>query len=757
MDPNRPSDPTAAPNNQQQQNVHLHMHHICNCQGGLYPTAAAAAAAAYYPTTVGYRTPLPSILPYHHHTSSAAAAAVAARPYLQHYQYTQFNVGSQYTVPIGHVSGSSSTSVYASGPAAAAAAGASSTIDLVYAGAAAIKEKQRGEEGGGGDLERSNEVPPEGFDFGQVTPPAHELLVTDASDSSAHHENFIKFLERSCLTAEQIAYRNRNRPCFRNIQNLCIRTRSEILKPCTTISNIHSQGIPWATKDFIYAFVRLTNCWHILKGYWENRDGLSLGKIEKELTPEFRSCYMRWEKESMELAGELAKIFYNLDTNLNTASSGAGVYAANNMIPPQINLMKSSASEGTIKNKQQQQTGGNDAGNGAAAKNVRGILHLPGNGGGATVAETVDQANQTYAGDFCHNDEEYDSEGERTRRVYMKPGSYSVPKKGLEAATSSVGGAVGGSNSPRAIEFLETAQNVNKARETVSERYWANIQLSNVTKKAEQQQQQQQQKEYHILEEEMEEEARLNLSAHINVHEWLINSNFGDFGEAKSPHAHQELKSFYLDSVYDSLPQLDSPVSGDGNGAAVTLLQRTKSMQVPSKLVNVQKQTPIGSAGRLIRKQQQQQQQKASSGGAATALPMMEMAPRRLLNPYELKGGGLTEAAQCVLENLVGSLKGHVLGPLALDGEDLEKILQKIKNLEYSYVNEVVRDLRYFIKIWEEIDIHNVGWFSQKLDILLVENFSPFDFSGIAGLLNEIVGPLKHNVLTLFGNDCDPF
>lgn len=133
---------------------------------------------------------------------------------------------------------------------------------------------------------------------------------------SASPENFVKFLERSCLTAEQIAYRNRNRPCFRNIQNLCIRTRSEILKPCTTVSNIHSQGIPWATKDFIYAFVRLTNCWHILKGYWENRDGSSLGKIEKELTPEFRACYVRWEKETIELAAQLTRVFYNLDTNL---------------------------------------------------------------------------------------------------------------------------------------------------------------------------------------------------------------------------------------------------------------------------------------------------------------------------------------------------------------------------------------------------------------------------------------------------------
>lgn len=46
----------------------------------------------------------------------------------------------------------------------------------------------------------------------------------------------------------------------------------------------------------------------------------------------------------------------------------------------------------------------------------------------------------------------------------MRPGSYNVPKKGT--------------TSPRGIEFLETAQNVNKLRDTANERYWANILLS---------------------------------------------------------------------------------------------------------------------------------------------------------------------------------------------------------------------------------------------------------------------------------------
>lgn len=106
-----------------------------------------------------------------------------------------------------------------------------------------------------------------------------------------------------------------------------------------------------------------------------------------------------------------------------------------------------------------------------AAKNVRGIIHLP----SAPITETVDQANQTYSGDFCTTKEEgYDSEEER--RVYMKPGSYSVPKK--------EGNEAGGNGSPRAIEFLETAQNINKAQ-TANDRYWANVSVGGGKKQGE--------------------------------------------------------------------------------------------------------------------------------------------------------------------------------------------------------------------------------------------------------------------------------
>ncbi|KAH1025623.1 uncharacterized protein LOC109544675 isoform X2 [Dendroctonus ponderosae] len=696
--------------NSQQQNVHLHMHHVCNCQGGIYPS--------YYPT-VGYRAPIPSLVPYH-------PTSTVARPYLQHYQYTQFNLGNQYGLPMGHVSGSN-TSIY--GPANSS----SSTIDLVYAGAAVKDRRER--EDGTAEVDRIND-PPEGYDFGQITPPANELLSTAEPTTQ---ENFVKFLEKSCLTAEQIAYRNRNRPCFRNIQNLCIRTRSEILKPCTTISNIHSQGIPWATKDFIYAFVRLTNCWHILKGYWENRDGSSLGKIEKELTPEFRSCYVRWEKETMELAGQLTKIFYNLDTNLNTSSSGANVYSVNNLIPSQINLVKS-ASEGAMKKPTTSSdtattstvTNGSDS-----SRNIRGILHLPINNS-PPMTETIDQANQTYSGDFCAK-EEYDSEEERTRRVYMKPGSYNVPKKGLEPGASG--------NSPRGIEFLETAQNVNKVREASNGRYWANILLS-AGKTLSQ--------EYKSLSEAddscphlLESEVPINpdSSPSINVQEWLVNNNFSNFIEPQAPAALQELKTYYLDGPYNTLPHLDTSISIDNKNqysSPITLLQQSIAPNGSGSTVGIANGMGETVISRSFRRPH----------GSS---PIHSQTQGNESNPFELKGGGLTGIGQCALENVVKSFREHMMRS-AVDGEiNLENILQKIRTLEYSYVNEVVRDLRYMAKLIDEMDNRNQGWFSQKLELLLTEHFNTYDFSNIKGDLNESVGPLKSALTSIFTSDCDHF
>lgn len=69
----------------------------------------------------------------------------------------------------------------------------------------------------------------------------------------------------------------------------------------------------------------------------------------------------------------------------------------------------------------------------------------------------------------------------------------------------------------------------------------------------------------------------MNLSTHLNVHEWLLNSNFSDFGEPSPVSSSaQDLRPFFVDStaLYEALPVLDNDVQKAT--AAITVLQRTK-------------------------------------------------------------------------------------------------------------------------------------------------------------------------------------
>lgn len=375
---------TGDPRQDHSQSVHLHMHHFCPCLNMVYP----------YPSA--YRPPIVSYA----HT----------RPYnLHHYQYTQFNMlpyGAASTTVVPQPQLNLFPNPHLGGPNAPPGA------ETVFG--PPPRDRNRNIEGDSEKAGNANEC----GDFVGL-PTGIETLLPPTPDTM---DTFIKFLEDSCLRAEHIAYRNRNRPCFRNIQNLCMRTRSEIVKPCTTISNIHSQGIPWATKDFIYAFIRLVNCWHILKGYLEK--GGSLGKIEKELSSDFKACYYRWEKDSIELAGELRKIFCNLDANISNSS---------------YHNQKSNGSE------MDTETTNNQATDVVVNKSTK---------------KSTNSSDTTNDAD-SHND----------GRVYMKPGSYNVPKRNSST-----------NNSPRSYEFLETAQNVhrrmNHEKQEVNERIWKNAQTA---------------------------------------------------------------------------------------------------------------------------------------------------------------------------------------------------------------------------------------------------------------------------------------
>lgn len=70
---------------------------------------------------------------------------------------------------------------------------------------------------------------------------------------------------------------------------------------------------------------------------------------------------------------------------------------------------------------------------------------------------------------------------------------------------------------------------------------------------------------------------QLNLATHLNVHEWLLNSNFSDFGEPSPVSSSaQDLRPFFVDTttLYEALPGLDSDVQKAA--AAITVLQRGK-------------------------------------------------------------------------------------------------------------------------------------------------------------------------------------
>ncbi|XP_063916256.1 uncharacterized protein Mtsh isoform X2 [Zophobas morio] len=683
MDQNRPD-----VNGNHQQNVHLHMHHVCACQS-LYPTT-------YYPP-ISYRTPL---IPY-------AAPQTVARPYLQHYQYTQFNVGSQYNLPMTQLSSS-----YTGGTTAHQ--GADSAVAL-----ATRERRERGDSQESiPDPERTPPEPPE-FEFaaGPIIPPVNELFFMNNSDDfQMNTDGFIKFLERSCLTAEQIAYRNRNRPCFRNIQNLCIRTRSEILKPRTTISNIHSQGIPWATKDFIYAFVRLTNCWHILKGYWENREGSALGKIEKELTPGFKACYVRWERETVELATELTRIFYNLDVNQSNPGPAVNVHTANNLIPPQVSLLKTgeSAKKTTGSETTTTATLTNTTSN--SSKNVRGILHLP----STMSTETVDQANQTCAGDFCTKSDENDSDEENSV-VYMKPGSYRVPKKYKNKELSI---SINKNNSPRVIEFLETAQNVTKGLEAANDKYWVKVKTS-VAKKLEQPKSE--------IDEPIDSE--LNSEVFFNVHEWLSNSNFSDYGDRSSTSTSPPKPGQFFPESLDSRDDASSNIESDTVKPSITVLQR--------KI------------------------QRSSKNGLVEQIPSRtyRRKPETLnIMVYEMKSGGLTKKAKNILEKILYELKStelaNLLAECVMDGPNLEMLQKNLTRDCYRYVNEFVRDLRHLVnsagqhfKKCDQTE-DKIKTFSKKLETSLAEYFPNYDFSGINGHRGEKVGKLKFKNC-LFDGDGD--
>lgn len=123
-----------------------------------------------------------------------------------------------------------------------------------------------------------------------------------------------------CIHGEEIATKYQNVPCFKNIKKLCEKTKSDLMTPHCTARNIHSQGIPWATKDYIFAFTRLTSCWYLLKGYLGPQKSDVFDKIEELYSPDLRKSFELWEQSTAKLAFDVMKSFMALGNN-NTLKS----------------------------------------------------------------------------------------------------------------------------------------------------------------------------------------------------------------------------------------------------------------------------------------------------------------------------------------------------------------------------------------------------------------------------------------------------
>ncbi|KAB0796664.1 hypothetical protein PPYR_10725 [Photinus pyralis] len=352
--------------NPAQNSLQVHMHLMCcPCNGVMYP---------YY--APGYRPPIltqPPPLP---------------RPsYLHHYQYTQLHVNPPYSLSLPPPITQTLPANICPMPSAIEIAFEPPPRDR------RILDKQDSED-------NRNALTPfvslgENSSMDQLKGIFRNLTASQVASLST--DNYIRYLDNGCFIGESIAKRNEQRPCFKNIQNLCNRTRSEVTKPNITVSNIHSQGLPWATKDFIFAFVRAINCWCILRGYLGPKDG-NLGKIDREITDEFRECYANWEKCTKKLTYHLIQTFHNLDEANSSSNLNAQCPKPKFPSPQEPQRRK----EAPTQNK------------------IPGILHIP----STSSADVVDDHPQSES-TISPREEDSDSEC----RTYMKPGSYNVPKR----------------------------------------------------------------------------------------------------------------------------------------------------------------------------------------------------------------------------------------------------------------------------------------------------------------------------------------
>lgn len=147
-------------------------------------------------------------------------------------------------------------------------------------------------------------------------PDPSDILLT-ALDKIVIHDQIpnqiVQLAIEACTDAENIAIAHHNRPCFKNIHSICAKTRSNVQKPDSAVANLHSQGIPWVIKNFIFSFVRILDGWKGVKELLSEKHE-TFSRIEnKYYSPNIRECFVQWQAVTKEMLTHIYRTFKCLD------------------------------------------------------------------------------------------------------------------------------------------------------------------------------------------------------------------------------------------------------------------------------------------------------------------------------------------------------------------------------------------------------------------------------------------------------------
>ncbi|XP_049875879.1 uncharacterized protein LOC126373689 [Pectinophora gossypiella] len=172
-----------------------------------------------------------------------------------------------------------------------------------------------------------------------------EVLLT-ALDKIVIHDQIpnqiVQLAIEACTDAENIAIAHHNRPCFKNIHSICAKTRSNVQKPDSAVANLHSQGIPWVIKNFIFSFVRILDGWKGVKELLSEKHD-TFSRIEnKYYSPNIRECFVQWQAVTKEMLTHIYKTFKCLDHGftMEQKSFTHNYYATNSAAPRHQNQNK---------------------------------------------------------------------------------------------------------------------------------------------------------------------------------------------------------------------------------------------------------------------------------------------------------------------------------------------------------------------------------------------------------------------------------